>query len=102
MSAHTPGRWRIRFSRSGYPYQITADGGDDQKPGAVGTKVLRWGSFILPSSAEGLANARLIAAAPDLLAACKMVMGASIVCPEDLQSEVEACREAIRRAETGR
>ena len=40
----------------------------------------------------------LVTAAPDLLAACRMVMRASIACPEDLASEVEACRAAIEKA----
>lgn len=65
---HTPGPWEIRFSANGYPYGINAPNGDDRKPGAVGSLVLRWGAFALPSSAEALANARLIAAAPEMLA----------------------------------
>lgn len=71
MSAHTPGPWEVTFSSSGYPYQIRAINGDDKKPGAVGSCVTRWASISLPSSGEGLANARLMAAAPDLLSAAQ-------------------------------
>ena len=45
--------------------------GLDRVPGVVGSEVFRKGSFRIPSSAETLANARLIAAAPDLLAALR-------------------------------
>ena len=67
--SHTPGPWAVRFSRSGYPAQIhSVDESRREKPG-VCYDVTRWNSISLPSSAEGLANARLIAAAPELLEA---------------------------------
>ena len=69
MSAHTPGPWSVLVNRQGYPYQIHAINGDNTKTGTVGTSVTRWKSIALPSIAEGKANARLIAAAPELLAA---------------------------------
>lgn len=65
MSKHTPGPWIITHSRSGYPYQIDAPNGS-RGPGGI-TSVTRWGAISCPSSEEGLANARLIAAAPELL-----------------------------------
>ena len=74
MSAHTPGPWAVRFSLSGYPYQIIAVNGDDKAPGKVGTCITRWASIMLPSSAEARANACLIAAAPDLLAALRTAL----------------------------
>ena len=72
MSKHTPGPWVVLTNRAGYPYQIHAPNGDDKKPGAVGSYITRWAAISLPSSEEGNANARLIAAAPDLLLALQM------------------------------
>lgn len=58
MTKHTPGPWFIGRSGHGKPYQIeTADG----------LCVTKWGGISRPASQEGEANARLIAAAPDLL-----------------------------------
>lgn len=64
---HTRGPWEVRFARNGYPYSIEAPNGN-RGPGGI-TSVTRWGAISFPSSQEGLANARLIAAAPDLLEA---------------------------------
>jgi hypothetical protein len=66
---HTPGPWGVRTSQKGLPAQIVAPNESTSAPGKVGTSITRWGSISLPSSDEGQANARLIAAAPDLLAA---------------------------------
>lgn len=70
----TPGPWTISRSRSGYPYQICALKQDDSAPGRVGTRITRWGAISLPSSAEGEANASLIAAAPELYEALRAVI----------------------------
>jgi len=72
MSAHTPGPWAIGFSSSGYPYEIRADHQCGIK-GAI-RSVIRWAGIGLPSSPQALANAHLITAAPELLAACKACM----------------------------
>ena len=64
---HTPGPWMVVLNEAGAPSHIEAPRASDQQPGAVGTKIIRQGSLVLPSSAEGQANARLIAAAPDML-----------------------------------
>ena len=62
---HTPGPWRIQYGHeTGYPRGIYAPG-DANKKGAVGC-VVRFNGIGLPSSEAGQANARLIAAAPDL------------------------------------
>lgn len=64
--AHTPGPWEVEFSTiTGRPLGIYAPN-DANIPGAVGSIVRRNG-IGLPSSAKAVANARLIAAAPDLL-----------------------------------
>jgi hypothetical protein len=60
MSGHTPGPWRVI------------------NDGVIGVQMGRWGGFALPDSGThdqdtALANARLIAAAPELLAALKML-----------------------------
>ncbi len=64
---HTPGPWKIVFASGRYPYQIDAPNGS-KGPGGI-RFITRWGAISMPSSAEGLANARLIAASPDLLEA---------------------------------
>ena len=73
MSKHTPGPWIVINAKNGLPYQICAIHGRDTEPGVVGKGILRWGSISLPSSGEGKANARLIAAAPEMLEALKVV-----------------------------
>ena len=67
MSAHTPGPWVVVNGWTGYPSHIAAPNADDTKPGAVGSHITRQGSVSLPSSEEGMANARLIAESPSLL-----------------------------------
>lgn len=59
---HTPGTWKIDFS---YPRGLP--GGISTMNG--GRPVTRFNTFARPTSPEALANARLIAAAPDLLEA---------------------------------
>lgn len=66
MSKFTPGPWEVVESRNGYPYQISARTASDNIAGAVGKSITRWAAIALPSSEEGQANARLIAAAPEL------------------------------------
>lgn len=58
---HTPGPWKV--DRTGKfhgqrPYGISANDG---------TTITRWGSISRPASLEAEANARLIAAAPEML-----------------------------------
>lgn len=66
-SKFTPGPWLVRCSAKGYPYQIEAPNGN-RGPGGI-TCVTRWAAISFPTSTEGQANARLIAAAPNLLEA---------------------------------
>ena len=62
---HTPGPWNVLSeSAFGRPYQIVAQDG---------TMITSWGSICRRASAEGRANARLIAAAPELLYALEQV-----------------------------
>ncbi len=66
-AGHTPGPWEVVYARNGYPYQIRSTAASPHKPGGI-VDVTRWASISLPSSAEGAANAALIASAPTLLA----------------------------------
>lgn len=96
MSKHTPGPWTINYAPNGLPYQIIASDQDDTKPGKVGTKITRWASISLPSSTEGMANARLIAASPDLLEAC--IEAIEAIKDGDAQSATNALNAAIAKA----
>ena len=73
MSGHTPGPWRVELDDRGYVANIGTRGLDN-KPGAVGSRLFRRDAFMTPSSPEALANARLIAAAPDLLATLERIL----------------------------
>lgn len=76
--AHTPGPWRVFAVESDYP-GIEAD---------CDETVVLWGHRHEDSGVRGdeketrLANAHLIAASPDLLAACKAIS-------EDLRGRIE-------------
>jgi hypothetical protein len=78
MSGHTPGPWTIDRDRRNQKWWIDAPNGDPT------LKSLSWkglaivygqDNFPKEGSIVGEANARLIAAAPDLLEACKKLMG---------------------------
>jgi hypothetical protein len=99
---HTPGPWVVHFSRA----QVDAFDGEDGQPLPV-CKLL-W-PIKKRSEAETRANANLIAAAPDLLAACKSAADDDCFCrdlramgpltPGNLRCSVCRCREAISLAE---
>ena len=61
-TAWTPGPWSI-ITAKGYPYAIQASHVSPHAPGAI-RDITRWAAISMPSSAEGQANARLIAEAP--------------------------------------
>lgn len=65
MSAHTPGPWEVRFFRS-KSHRIDAPGWDEL--------AVVYGNEDDDLDRQGRANARLIAAAPDLLAACRLLL----------------------------
>jgi len=82
---HTPGRWLIQYAETSVRWPVivvkddTYEGGEheiaevcDHVATNHGTSIKpRWVGH--PDREEGEANARLIAAAPDLLAACRAV-----------------------------
>lgn len=70
----TPGPWGVRCNSRGFSDQIIAYEGRNDVAGAVGSSITRGAAITFPSSTEGEANARLIAAAPDLYAAMEWVM----------------------------
>ena len=61
----------VEYSSKGYPYAINAPF-EMGIPGAVG-HVVRWRGIGFPTSEAAKANARLIAAAPDMLEALQAV-----------------------------
>ena len=67
MSKSTPGPWRVRRASDGRPYQIETD-----EP--VPVAITSWGGILRRASSEGEANARLIAAAPDMLEALRALL----------------------------
>jgi len=90
MAGHTPGPWQHvpdKWDRSEYRIET----------------VRRWSvdptSGIYVASANGPSNARLIAAAPDLLEACKMFVDACENAPSKTAAAVRMARAAIAKAE---
>lgn len=69
----TAGPWSVYYE-DGRPVTITAGKRSEHVPGKVGRRILRYFSFMLPSSAEAHANAHLIAAAPDLYEAAVLAL----------------------------
>ena len=93
LNKHTPGPWSVDPDR---PFLVIDDG---HNPASV--------AYIEGDGAEAAANARLIAAAPDLLASCKMLTKALIdLAPYDpdvavaVIAIVECGRAAIAKAES--
>jgi len=79
MSAHTPGPWRIRAERYKFIHVYSPNGGI---------------AHLDTIDGEGAANARLIAAAPDLLAALRGVLRVA----DRATDEFDAARAAIEKA----
>ena len=104
MSAHTPGPW-VFIKESGTP------GKDDNDMGGIhapGVEVVCWfgnGTTYYPSegSPPSEANGRLMASAPELLAALKDVVGwvpgSSAFFTDGSSAAVERARAAIAKAE---
>ena len=97
----TPGPWKIDFGHPrGLPGGISAK--ESRKP------VTRFNTFARPTTPEALANARLIAAAPELLEAL-MLFDAYLAIPQDRggptgpkglahQAWIDAKNAAIKKA----
>ncbi len=80
MSGHTPGPWLIgeQNGHCGVSIDETSEDGARVATVYLGivTSAASWGEehFALPENAEAMANARLIAAAPELLEALRMLL----------------------------
>ena len=102
MSKHTPGPWRVEIGTT----VIWTDNAYDPGTNNVGCIVARaaqpysWkGSR--PTADEQIANAHLIAAAPDMLAALKRLSGLyDGIYVKISDDEMAACREAWAEADT--
>ncbi len=97
MSAHTPAPWNVQ-DNTAEPYgQLTVD---SAAHGAVAIcYTMEKGETVAP--AECFQNARLIAAAPDLLAALQMVAGIwshDLTANIDPESPLAKVRAAIAKA----
>lgn len=89
---HTPGPWGIKFDEFDDAWHVTPDGLEPPKFG-------EWSPIcVLGAYHENEeANARLIAAAPDLLSACKELLFDAF---EDVHPQaVKKARAAIKKAE---
>ena len=89
MGKHTPGPWYCSWNDNdlydqGGVYRV--------QPIPVGST---WGKVVKQYNA----NANLIAAAPDLLEACKALIGASLMSPRDAEAALIMARNAIAKAE---
>lgn len=97
MSTHTPGPWKI------HPYINNFGGRNETKDvGPSGRAVCEvFGAFEAPFGAESEANARLIAAAPEMLEALRTLVAAISYNqnPDTLLRESEFAREVIAKAE---
>ena len=95
VTEHTPGPWNLSANEDGRTYvEASNDTADD-----IAALLMDH------DQQQNAANARLIAAAPDLLAACKAAlntpaMNADEMDPIEIEA-VELARAAIRKAEGG-
>lgn len=104
MSEYTPGPWKVLNNTRGYPYQIYAPNSSGG-PGGI-KSITRGAAITLPSSDEGKANARLIAAAPQMLEALKLAReyvaateGTLLSKPNIVTPDLEKIDAAIKAAE---
>jgi len=105
---HTPGPWRIGMRNGANSNLVYAHNGVDQYHDDAICSVYgmyQHAEISAQKENSGLANARLIAAAPDLLDALKKIMAVTIFRADDLTGEqVEAwtkARTAIAKATGG-
>ena len=94
--SHTPGPWKIDPSEE-FPLAVIVDDEDGELDGVCICELQ--GEFDDKSSAtpEQMSNARLIAAAPELLEACKYAL-AQLEADGNSELICEDIRDAIRKA----
>lgn len=88
MSKHTPGPWKADLEN--YPIMVRSESETWPLVDELGDEEGCAGVFVA-NTGDHKANARLIAAAPDLLEACKAALS-------DDQPYIEKCRAAIAKA----
>lgn len=84
MSNHSPGPWHIEPDEND---QIIVDASGENVGEAYGN-----------SDSTNVANARLIAAAPELLEALEGLLASESIEPNDRSGPVKRAREMVRRA----
>lgn len=93
--AYTPGPWKVANDRNGWPHQIYAEDG---------TPITSMRSIRQPTMPEGVANAALIAAAPDLVEALTELtnaaddVGVSHFDTDTMDPDVQALQMATQEA----
>jgi hypothetical protein len=90
VAEHTPGPWVAEFSEA-----VSVLDGERGRVCTINWLKGPYGAFGRKPDAEGEANARLIAAAPDLLAALKAVVAIA----DRKTDEFDLARAAIAKAE---
>lgn len=97
MNKHTPGPWRI----GKHPSEVIADmPATPPFDGMTDESVKHYGGYLIAESC-GYANARLVAAAPELLAAlqdCVTVMEKDLAGLRVIQPELNQARAALAAA----
>ena len=93
-TSHTPGPWEMRrlIDKDGIPYATLYEAHIDIGPCMIWAPV---------GNEEQEANARLIAAAPDLLEACKLLLMCSLANDVSGREMIRKARLAVEKA-TGR
>lgn len=87
--AHTPGPWRVGTSYGAVITDVEHDGVWTDPENRTG-----YGGFLVCESVRSEANARLIAAAPELLAACKAALDGDGVSDPVRQQIIDAVEKA--------
>jgi hypothetical protein len=107
MSKHTPGPWTVYEFKTkdtdsgGAETHIMCYANDDGEEGASLANVNRWTYGDDPPTEESAANAHLIAAAPDLLAALRRLVEVNDMSCTPCKADIRAAREAITKAKGG-
>ena len=91
---HTPGPWRLRYGKL-FEYDYLLKAGKD-------TPIAYWNNFKIRTKKESKANARLIAAAPELLQALRSIAAITTCADQDqdaMCAEIQGiCRVALAKA----
>lgn len=104
MSAakHTPGPWVCQAAYGNHGLRIDSEAGGTlgHVRAFIPSGEIRHGAEVLTRWEEGFANARLIEAAPKLLASLKLILTRWDGCDaDDTPPAVEAAREVVAKAE---